>query len=150
MNCFDRFIDSFSMKDLAKRVNAVIVFGIAIILIASIGGYFFLTDNFTVSVEGVVTENGAHVDDEGNVVIQISIDHADIDRLPTNGKLKIDANATQPKLKFQNILIKSIDPTTGVIEIAFTDERLSAPIKKGEEVRLIIADAPFWKLLFKK
>ncbi len=150
MNFFDRFIDAFSMKDLAKRVNGVIAFGMAIIVIASIGGYLFLTSNFTSSIDCVVTKDGAIMDDRGDIAIEVSIDHDDLERLPEDGKLKIDISSIDPKLKPQNITIESINPTTGVLKITFAEENVFVPIKKGAEGKLIIADTPLWKLLLKK
>ncbi|MBT3181105.1 MAG: hypothetical protein HN337_01195 [Deltaproteobacteria bacterium] len=150
MNFFDKFIDSFSTKDLSKRVNLVIAFGIAIIAITSVCGYYFLNHNYVMSINGVVTEDGAFMDNGGAIIIKISVDHDDIERLPRDGKLQIDTNAPMPEFKTQNISIRSINPTSGVIEITFADESLSAPIKKGEEVKLIVTDTPLWKLLFSK
>jgi hypothetical protein len=47
-NPLDRLIDNFSSGGLKKRAWAVIVMGVAIVVGLVVGGYFFMTHDFTV------------------------------------------------------------------------------------------------------
>jgi Na+/proline symporter len=47
-NILDRFIENFSSEDLKRRVWAITMLGMLICVAIGVGGYFFVTTNFTV------------------------------------------------------------------------------------------------------
>lgn len=150
MSVFDKFLDAFSEKDLGRRIGSVIAIGIVICAVAAFLGYRLLMRNFAIGVDGVVNTRGAVLEESGDISITVSIDHKDLERLPADGRVIIEDRGARPSTLHQNARITSIDPETGVLKIAFTEPEAAVPISKGAEVKLVLFDAPLWRLLLRK
>lgn len=142
MNLFDRLLDTFSAKDLNKRVDMVVLSGIIAFLVAAAGGYLILTKNFSIGINGVVSDAQA-----GSEQINVSLDHADLERLPMESEIEVEFKKNGQRLSYKT-KITSIDPKTGVISIEPPNLTSGTDLTEHAEVELIISEGPLWKLLF--
>lgn len=145
MSFFDKILDSFSSRDLGKRVRYVILFGLVVLAIAIAGGYKLLTKEQTISIDGVMSLARTEKD-----IIRISIPHDQISRLPQSGRIEIEFMV--PKLKGRRFEtgVAMVKPGRGIVGITKPDG-IEGKIPEGRlDVKLIVTDAPLWRLLTNK
>jgi len=145
MNLFDSFLNTFSAKELGKRAKSVIIFGLIVFAIALIGGYLFLTKNFTLSVTGI----GNWTAMNGNV-LNVSLGHSDLDKLPSDGKARAEILTIEGWSSPYEVSINEINPANGLVKIELPDFADVPRAGDKFDVRIIISEEPLWRMLLKK
>lgn len=142
---FDRFLNTFSAKDLGSRVRTTIIVGMVLCAVAAAAGYSLLTRTFTIGVDGTIISS--EVDGRGLAALVVSIDRDHIERLPEDG-------IVSAKLIFADAIplmigaeIKSIDPTTGAVSVLLSGDSRNVRIDRGGEIELVVSEKPLWSLL---
>lgn len=142
---FDRFLNSFSAKDLGSRVRATIIIGVALCAVAAAAGYSLLTKTFTIGVDGTIISS--EIDGRGLTSLLVSIDRDHIERLPDDGIVSAKLIFADADPVVIGAEIKSIDPTTGAVSVFLSGEGRGARIDKGGEIELVVSEKPLWSLL---
>lgn len=143
MDLFDQLIENFSEKSLHKRVWGVVIVGFAICILSGIGGFFFLTRVFTISVTGA----GGWTATEPSI-LEVTLKRDDIERIQRETVLQalilpLDGDSYQTTVE-----IVAIDPASNVLKL----DAPKVPAQFHElarfDVRLIIIQKPFWRFLW--
>jgi hypothetical protein len=143
MGIFDKVIEDFSAKDLHTRVNRVMLLGAALclIIVASLG--ILLTSTRTIAIEGT----GRWAAAEPNV-LEISIERGPLQKLldEPNPALEL-LDPAHGRVRVQAPLI-AIDPQRGVVQ--FEGSAIPGTIRAIPrlEARIIVLEAPLWRLLW--
>lgn len=145
MKLFDKFLDSFSAKDLKGRVWGVVGLGFAIFAATAIGGFLFLTSIHTAGIEGTAVWRAPQTKS-----IEAAFSVKDVEKLSL-GNPKYAIITGQGAMRFETpIEIISIDPANGKIVLDVgTDAKSPVTIIPGRfNLKLILYEEPYWKLLW--
>lgn len=143
MNIFDRFLDSFSMTDLKKRVWLVIAIGIILCTGTLAGGTYFLTRTYTIAIEG----NGKW-EASNSPLVEVYLNKREIERLGTPDFINVEfAGSDGARVKAQATVI-AIEPEVSAIRIEVKGVPPDVEYGKRFNIRLILVEVPFWKLFF--
>ena len=138
---FDRFLESFSQKDLRSRVKAVVAIGAGVAILATVAGYAFLTSIHTLSVKGP-----AQWAPGGE--LEIILDEKSIALLTTRDTFDAILTAKGVKPVHATLHLISIEPTTGRLLVEALDIPEDVRDVDRFEARITIDKRPYWKLLW--
>lgn len=142
MNLFDRFLDTFSMTDLKKRVRAVVAGGIALCIAAIAGGAYFLSATYSIGIEGT----GKWQDLE-SPVIDVQLKSEDMERLRATS-ISVEFASADGKTLRVPVQIRAIEPDTASVRIEAPGIPEGLKARNRFDIRLVLIEEPFWKLLW--
>lgn len=138
---FDRFLESFSHKDLSRRVKAVVIIGIGISLLIVAAGYVFLTSIHVLSVRGPATWSP-----EGE--LEITLDEKSIALLTASDTFDAVLMARGERPVHATLHPISIEPTTGQLLAKVEDIPQGVRDATSLEVQITVDKRPYWKMLW--
>lgn len=142
MNLFDRFLDTFSMTDLRKRVRAVVAGGLFLCIAAIAGGAYFLSATYSIGIEGT----GKWQDLE-SPVIDVQLKSEDMERLRATS-ISVEFASADGKTLRVPAQIRAIEPDTGSVQIEAPGIPAQLKGKDRFDIRLILIEEPFWRFLW--
>ena len=138
---FDRFLESFSHKDLSRRVKGVVIIGIGLSLLIVAAGYIFLTSIHVLSVEGP-----AKWSPEGE--LKVTLDEKSIALLTTSDAFDAVLIAKGVRPVHTTLRPVSIEPTTD--QLLAKVEDIPQDVREADhlEVQISVDRRPYWKMLW--
>lgn len=143
MNIFDRFLDSFSMTDLKKRVWLVIAIGIALCIATLAGGTYFLTRTHTIAIEGAGKWEASD-----SPLVEVCLNKQEIERLGTPDFINVEFTGSDGMRVRAQATVIAIEPEVSTLRIEVKGVPTHAEYGKRFNIRLILVEVPFWKLFF--
>ena len=103
----------------------------------------FLTRTYTISIEGTGRWSAA-----GPEILEVALDHDDMGRLPQRSTFEVEIISLDAKPHRTVANIIAIDPTRGVLNLSVPDIPAWLHNQSRLDVRIILSERPFWRLLW--
>lgn len=145
MKLFDKFLDSFSARELKTRVWGVVVLGAAICAATAVGGFMFLSSNYTIRVDGT----GKFLEGEPKS-IEAAFSEKEIQLLRLGAPKYAIISAPGGLRSQTSVEIQNINPENGVVTLIAGTASASpiTPIPGRFNLRVVLYEEPYWKFLW--